>query len=409
MNHTNTENEKITKISKILFEYIGSNLNLQDFFSFGNINKHYRALFLRSNKWRTVDLSFLGSRGVDWKIYKLCDTLNNHYQENTANNHQSPMIESLNLNGLYRLTEKCLTYLNQCVMMDDIQSLSIQNCSNLQSLLNFFNHKPRHIKSLSLPTLSQKSAFDLKPHLSSLTSLTTPGSIDRNLFSNYLSSSPNLKKISLSFRSEDNLFYHNVLEKLCSMKHLTHLYFFSMNIEDDDYRKMFLALDQLSIVHITNSFLLSGTTVNLLLDSCPQLTDLCIRYCRRIQDINVLSKKLEKFNAGYTQTCADINFPNIVELSLSNWNLSNFDQTIAKIFSQPYPKLIHLDLTGTKINDKSVTFIIEACPNLQRIDLNGNVDVTDEILPVIIKNCPNLYKVDFINTSSALVLKHSNP
>ncbi|KYQ90491.1 leucine-rich repeat-containing protein (LRR) [Tieghemostelium lacteum] len=382
------------KLSKYLFDLIVRHLNFHDFFRFGRIDKHHRQLFLKSNKWKIVDLStYPREKMVDKVIYQFTSTLNYYSKEFSG---VMPSAETLNLNGQFQLTESSLQYIANCILLNNLSSLSLITCTKIKNISSFFKtSQPRTtLTTLAIPTLSYHGIMELLPNLSSVTSLEVPGAIEKILFYRVLESAPNLKSITLKFRSSDNLFGPYILEKFMLFTGITSVYFSNMNMDNEDFLKIFISLNNLETVFVINNFSLTGTTVNTLLETSKSLNQLSIKYCRNVSHIYEISDSLTIFDGSHTRPCPDIQFKNIVNLSISNWKLT--PEITSSIFEKEYNSLRYLDLTNCNLNDQLLLPILTGIGRkLIRIDLSTN-EITNQSLPVILEHCKSLYKIDLL-------------
>ncbi|EGG18355.1 hypothetical protein DFA_03849 [Cavenderia fasciculata] len=420
-----------------LFDYlVSSSVPFREFIRFGSTCKHYRKLMMRSNKWLHVDVSPLNEFFKDTNLFNLTRLLNQYHRQDVG----TPFINRLTLNGCYQLTDRALYYLSNCTLFVHLEHISLDNCVKITAIDDLFRPCPpmpeisttttstttdnnnnivddlnqltitstpttpptpqlildrTPLKSICLPSLHTRTIPNILKYLSSITSLSLNGSVERIIFLRFLESTPKLTHLKLTSRTKDNIFSSTILDKLCAFRNLERLELISMmHLTDEDVGRMSFSLVNLTGLVITNNLHLSGSVVNLILESCQNLFELRIKYCRNVERINVESKSLRIFDASYTKPCLDIKFPNLFEMAIGGWVMN--DDEYLQLFSNISPKLIHMDLSHTQITDKQVEIVLPLTRNLQRLDLNYT-NITLKSIETISKYCKQLFKLDITN------------
>ncbi|EFA80028.1 hypothetical protein PPL_06849 [Heterostelium album PN500] len=250
--------------------------------------------------------------------------------------------------------------------------------------------------SLKLPTLrSNTNTIMILRYLSSITSLSLPGSIESFMFLRFLESCPSLNYLSLSGRYKDNLFHKTIVDKLCTYKNMKELHLYSLSkMTGEDIGAIAMNLIHLERLSITNNQWLTSDIVNLIFESCQNLKSLDISHCREVSNISASSSNLLSLDLSNTDggDSTDVYFPNLLSLSLKSWNLDL--PMINKIFSR--------NLSSTLINDEQLLPILINCSSLNILILERS-----NITPISIENINQYSKhlTKLILTSNSNITK----
>ncbi|GAM22776.1 hypothetical protein SAMD00019534_059510, partial [Acytostelium subglobosum LB1] len=389
-----------------------------DFVRLGATCQHYHRLMVRSSRWKQLNLG-----GCHWLTDKLLFHLTKVLDGYIRQGFQTPFVESLTLDGCYQLSNRVMDYISRCYVLSNIAHLSLDNCQ-ITSIKDFFG---RHVStlapptnqasegpedppqpmprgpllSLRIPTLQANQTTPILSHLSSLTSLTLPGSVDHYMMLRFIESSPRLERLRIESRNKDNLFNTLIIEKLCQLRSLQDIHLMAMTAMTGENVGM-LAMNLVNIkrISITNNSQLTGDFVNVVLDSCKSLVELNIRYCRNVGDVSMRNTSLQVLDASHTITSANLDLPNLRTLLLNSWGLGDNDHC-HQLFSR-HPLLRHLDLTNCNVNDDQLSIILSYCQNIQTLNLD-RCPITRTSINHIFDNCKDLFKIVLSNT---VIAKH---
>jgi hypothetical protein len=139
---------------------------------------------------------------------------------------------------------------------------------------------------------------------------------------------------------------------------------------------------------------------------CPELVVLKATGCYNFSDTGLLAvasmSKLQYFDMP---TLAEFSFdakqqfangcPKVIDLTgLGGKNITD-EFVIA--FARAHPNLRDLNLSRTRITDKSLIVVSNLCPNLLRLKVSGCIHVTDLSIISIARNCRRIEEIDISN------------
>eukprot|EP01133_Synstelium_polycarpum_P016867 gene16867-20055_t len=330
----------------------------------------------RSSRWRTLDLSTLKDHLTDDRVFDMCRSLNRVVGI-------TPPTETLCLRGCFHLKNRAVQYIGASLFFAHLVHVDLEGCTSITSIQELFKPFPiveadppivppsrTPLQSLIIPSkLETTPLIAVLRYLHSITSLTVPGTSDRSILLRLLETCKLLQCLTVKSRNSDNLLSETMINRLILLSPtLQRLALINLTKTPDDCFCL-IGMNMVNLTHLTIStnMELSGSTVNVILSSCPQLYELCIPFCRNVQQINTPSNSLSIFNATQTQTCPDIQFPNLTCLAISQWSLS-LEET-DQVFSQSN-KLTQLDLSSSNITDDHLNVILSHCHRLKVIHLN---------------------------------------
>lgn len=125
---------------------------------------------------------------------------------------------------------------------------------------------------------------------------------------------------------------------------------------------------------------------------CPDLEELRLDRCPRIQGPVIASEKLKTLSLSYTQ----IPDSKIKDILKSTPNLTRLYLRMCKKINNPSyittSSLIELSLSGTQVNDTALNAILQHTPNMKILELSCCNNLSSPTS--IYQYCPRLYKLD---------------
>ena len=263
---------------------------------------------------------------------------------------QCPKLKSVRLTHFSHLTDKTIDYLSRCGGLEDVD---MSNCSNLTDRSLGFLSSCRELRSV---------IFAMSGNL-------TDDGVQ------LLTSCSKLYKVNFTGCGiTDGAFYHLLIKcpELCDVDFTYCPQFTGASFKSLDPKVNFPNLRRVDFGHCSNL----TDNVRFLVRQCPDLRSIEFVRCKKLTNLTVDS---------LLESC-----PKLEEISFSNC-----DQVTGVSFEYLSPALKLLELrtvsfAGCSLIDFAVCRLAEMAPNLQKLDVARNSNLTIIVISALAKACPKL-------------------
>lgn len=215
---------------------------------------------------------------------------------------------------------------------------------------------------------------------------------------------------NLSQPVEDHI--NGISSLLSNSPYIQHLDLSHTNFLNDQHVAEFsLFLAHLVSINLTGCWKLTESALFSLVINCPSLSDIKMEYTTignesigggGREDSNsfaVVSPKVKSLCLARCQYLRDQNiilfasiFPNLEVLDLSYWKEVS-EETVSKVL-RCCTKIKHLNLSYTKVDDKSLHIISTSCCGLFQLLLESCMNVTENGVKHVVQNCKQLREIN---------------